>query len=154
MLRTVGSVILGYIVMAAFVFLSFSLVYVAMGPDRAYQPGTYEVSGLWVVVSFVLSFIAAVLGGWVCVLVARTQLGPQILAAAILVFGLVLAVMELGSAPADLPTVRDASVGVMEAMRDSQSPTWINFVTPFVAVVGILVGASLVGKKPEPPLEV
>ena len=154
MLRTVGSVILGYIVMAAFVFLSFSLLYIAMGPDRAYQPGTYDVSGLWVVVSFVLSFIAAVLGGWVCVLVARTQLGPQILAAAILVFGLVLAVMELGSAPADLPTVRDASVGVMEAMRDSQNPTWINFVTPFVAVVGILVGASFVGKRPEPPLEI
>ena len=154
MLRTVGSVILGYIVMAAFVFLSFSLLFVAMGPDRAYQPGTYEVSGLWVVVSFVLSFIAAVLGGWVCVLVARTQLGPQILAAAILVFGLVLAVMELGSVPADLPTVRDASVGVMEAMRDSQNPTWINFVTPFVAVVGILAGARLVGRKPDPVLEI
>ena len=154
MLRTVGSVILGYIVMAAFVFLSFSLLFVAMGPDRAYQPGTYEVSGLWVVVSFVLSFIAAVLGGWVCVLVARTQLGPQILAAAILVFGLVLAVMELGSTPADLPTVRDASVGVMEAMRDSQNPTWINFVTPFVAVVGILAGARLVGRKPDPVLEI
>ena len=154
MLRTVGSVILGYIVMAAFVFLSFSLLYIAMGPDRAYQPGTYVVSGLWVVVSFVLSFIAAVLGGWVCVLVARTQLGPQILAAAILVFGLVLAVMELSSAPADLPTVRDASVGVMEAMRDSQNPTWINFVTPFVAVVGILAGARLVGRKPDPVLEI
>ena len=154
MLRTVGSVILGYIVMAAFVFLSFSLLYVAMGPDRAYQPGTYEVSGLWVVVSFVLSFIAAVLGGWVCVLVARTQLGPQILAAAILVFGLVLAVMELGSAPADLPTVRDASVGVMEAMRNSRNPTWINFVTPLVAVVGILAGARLVGQKPDPDLEI
>ncbi len=154
MLRTVGSVILGYIVMAAFVFLSFSLLFVAMGPDRAYQPGTYEVSGLWVVVSFVLSFIAAVLGGWVCVLVARTQLGPQILAAAILVFGLVLAVMELGSAPADLPTVRDASVGVMEAMRNSRNPTWINFVTPLVAVVGILAGARLVGQKPDPDLEI
>ncbi len=154
MLRTGGGVILGYIVIAAFVFLSFSLVYVAMGPDRAYQPGTYEVSGLWVVVSFVLSFIAAVLGGWVCVLVARTQLGPQILAAAILVLGLVLAVMELGSTPADLPTVRDASVGVMEAMRDSRNPTWINFVTPFVAVVGILAGARLVGRKPDPVLEI
>lgn len=154
MLRTVGSVILGYIVIAAFVFLSFSLLFVAMGPDRAYQPGTYEVSALWVVVSIVLSFIAAVLGGWVCVLVARTQLGPQILAAAILVFGLVLAVMQLGSAPADLPTVRDASVGVMEAMRNSRNPTWINFVTPFVAVVGILAGARLVGRKPDPVLEI
>lgn len=154
MLRTVGSVILGYIVMAAFVFLSFSLLFVAMGPDRAYQPGTYEVSALWVVVSIVLSFIAAVLGGWVCVLVARTQLGPQILAAAILVFGLVLAVMQLGSAPADLPTVRDASVGVMEAMRNSRNPTWINFVTPLVAVVGILAGARLVGRKPDPVLEI
>jgi hypothetical protein len=154
MLRTVGSVILGYIVIAAFVLLSFSLVYVAMGPDRAYQPGTYEVSALWVVVSIVLSFIAAVLGGWACVLVARTQLGPQILAAAILVFGLVLAVMQLGSAPADLPTVRDASVGVMEAMRNSRNPTWINFVTPLVAVVGILAGARLVGRKPDPVLEI
>ena len=154
MLRTVGSVILGYIVIAAFVFLSFSLLFVAIGPDRAYQPGTYEVSALWVVVSIVLSFIAAVLGGWVCVLVARTQLGPQILAAAILVFGLVLAVMQLGSAPADLPTVRDASVGVMEAMRNSRNPTWINFVTPLVAVVGILAGARLVGRKPDPVLEI
>jgi len=155
MWRVAGSVVLGYIAMAAFVFLSFSLVYVALGPDRAYQPGTFEVSGLWVVVSFVLGFIGAVLGGWVCVLVARTQTGPQILAAAILVFGLVLALMEPSSAPADVPAVRDASVGVMDAMRYSRNPAWINFANPFVAVIGILLGASLVGrKKPEPVLEI
>jgi hypothetical protein len=154
MLRTVGGVILGYIAMAAVVFVSFTLIYLLIGPDRAYQPGSFEVSGLWVVISFVLGFVAALLGGWVCVLIARNQLGPQILAGAILVFGLMLAFMEPG-APADVPAVRDASVGVMDAMRHSQNPAWINFANPFVAVVGILLGANLFGKKePEPVLEI
>ncbi len=62
MARTIGSVILGYLVMVIVVFATFSLAYQAMGVDRAYQPGTYDVSGLWIAVSIVLGILAAILG--------------------------------------------------------------------------------------------
>ena len=148
MWRTVGSVIVGYIVMALFIFMSFSLVYMAMGADRAYQPGTYEVSGLWVVASIVLGFGGAVLGGWVCLLVAKSRQGPHALAAVVLVLGLVTAFMYLGGPDADAPTVRDTAVGVLDAMQYSRTPNWINFLNPVIGVIGVLVGGRLGSAKP------
>ncbi len=143
MWRTAGSVVVGYIAMALFIFLSFSLVYVAMGADRAYQPGTYEVSGLWMAVSLVLGLLGAVLGGWICLLIAKSLRGPQILAAVVFVLGLVTAFMYLGGPDADAPTVRDTAVGIFDAMQYSRTPNWINFANIVVGVVGVLLGAKL-----------
>ena len=63
MWRAILSVIAGYLAMFLFVFVSFSAAYLTMGTEGAFQPGSYEVSGLWLAVSFVLSLGAAVGGG-------------------------------------------------------------------------------------------
>ena len=57
MLRTILGVILGYVAMAVLIFLTFTLAYLTMGSEGAFQPGTYEVTALWLVVSFVLSLV-------------------------------------------------------------------------------------------------
>lgn len=59
MWRSVVSVVVGYVVLSLVIFATFSAAYLAMGADAAFHPGSYVVSTLWLVVSFVLGFLAA-----------------------------------------------------------------------------------------------
>jgi len=147
MARTIGSVILGYLVMFIVVFATFSLAYQAMGVDRAYQPGTYEVSGLWITVSIVLGIVAAILGGFACARVAHSPAGPKALAAVVLILGLGMAIAAVtGVGAEDRETVRPAEVSNMEAMQNSKSPIWIQFLNPLIGAAGVLYGAGLARK--------
>lgn len=147
MARTIGSVILGYLVMVIVVFATFSLAYQAMGVDRAYQPGTYDVSGLWIAVSIVLGILAAILGGFACQRVAHSPVAPKALAAFVLILGLGLAIAAAaGMGADDRETVRPAEVTNMEAMQNSQTPIWIQFLNPLIGAAGVLYGAGLARK--------
>ncbi len=145
--RAIGSVILGYLVMFAVVFVTFSLAYMAMGVDGAFRPGTYEVSGIWIVTSIVLGFVAAVLGGLVCGAIARSATPPKVLAAVVLVLGLILAVPVLTRSGEAETKPRSAEVGTMEAMQEAVQPVWIALLNPVLGAVGVLVGAGL--RKPQ-----
>ena len=63
MLRTIGAVIAGYVVVFILVFTMFTVAFLALGTNATYQPGTYDVSMLWIVISTILGFVAAVGGG-------------------------------------------------------------------------------------------
>jgi hypothetical protein len=47
MLKYIAAVIVSYLVMAIFLFAVFTAAYLALGPERVFQPGTYAVSTLW-----------------------------------------------------------------------------------------------------------
>lgn len=144
MLRIVASVVVGYIVLFLCVFALLSGAYLALGADGAFQPGSYQVSTTWILISFVLSFAAAVVGGLVSRGIARSQTGPRALAGLVLVLGLVMAVSVAMSPPP--PAVRDASLPNMEAMMKAQTPFWVAVLNPLVGVAGVLLGGRL--KKP------
>lgn len=154
MARTIGSVILGYLVMAIVVFATFSLAYQAMGVDRVYQPGTYMVSGLWIAVSIVLGIVAAILGGFVCARVAHSPAAPKALAGVVLILGLGMAIVAATGADAeDREEIRPAEVSNMEAMQNSQTPPWVQFLNPLIGAVGILYGAGLARKSKQGGVE-
>ncbi|MEQ8770788.1 MAG: hypothetical protein RIB60_09810 [Phycisphaerales bacterium] len=141
MVRAVLGVIGGYLSVAMIVFTSFSLAFFAMGPDRAYQPGSYEVSTTWLAVSIVLTIIAALLGGWICALIAKPgSKAPLVLAGVVLVLGLVSAAFGMQM---DDPGLRAEDVGVLEAMQESRQPVWLLFLNPVIGAVGVLLGAKL-----------
>lgn len=62
MVRNILGVVLGYVAMFAFVFISFTVLYLILGADGSFESGTYEVSIVWVIISFILGLAAAVLG--------------------------------------------------------------------------------------------
>jgi len=140
MARAIGSVVLGYVVMAVAVFATFSIAYLVLGPDGSFKPGTYQVSGLWLVVSIVLSFAAAVVGGCVCAAVARTPTPPKVLAGIVLVLGLVLAIPAMMRESGE-PVPRPESVGNVEAMQNAEQPLWITLLNPLIGAAGVMVGA-------------
>jgi hypothetical protein len=140
MLRSAGGVVLGYLAMAIFVFVAFSLAYAGMGANKAFGPDTYDVTGLWSVTSIVVNFVAALLGGLVCALVARGGKAPLVLAGIVLVLGIVMALPTVMNPPADLG-VRPAEVSLMEAMQKAQQPAWLSLLAPVLGAVGVVLGA-------------
>lgn len=145
MLRSILSVIAGYVVMALAVIVIFSVAFIAIGPDRAYQPGTYLVSGLWLGIWAVGSIIAALIGGFVCAKIDKPAgKGPIALAAVVLILGTLSAIFT-GARPD--PGPRPAEVSTFEAASKSVQPIWTNWANIPIGIAGVLAGASLGRKK-------
>ena len=142
--RHIGGILLGYVAMAAFVFLSFSAFFLTVGPDVAFLPGKYDVSIVWIVVSFVLSAIAAVLGGVVCRKVAGCGKTVAVFAGVVFALGVMDAIPALTAVPTE-STPREGAVSNMEAMMKARTPGWIALCNPFVGAIGALIGGKLAG---------
>ena len=94
-MKTFGGVVLGYLMMFAFVFLSLSVAYRIMGGDLAFQPGVYDVTNLWIITSFMLGLAGAILGGYMCEAIARDERAPKLLAVLVLLRGCAFAIRRL-----------------------------------------------------------
>ena len=140
-MRTIASVLLGYVAMAAVVFGGLTLAYLALGPGRAFRPGSYDVSALWIVLSIAIGFGAAVLGGWIARRVGRNDTAPRALAGVVLVLGLLLALPAL-LGTAEPQGVRPDDLASMDAMRQARTPLWIMLLNPVIGAVGVLLGGS------------
>lgn len=141
MARKIIGAIAGYITMFVFVFLSFTILFLILGPDGAFQSGSYQVSTTWLILSFVLGLIAAILGGLVCVLIAKDRKMALWLAGIVLVLGFILAIPAIGEA--ELNTVREGNVDNMEAMQNAKQPIIALILNPIIGAVGVLAGSRL-----------
>ena len=142
MLRIIAGVVAGYTAMALVVFLSLTAAYLAMGADRAFQPGVYDVTALWLVVMFLVSLIAAVIGGKVCALLGKSRKAVLALAGLVLVLGLLSAIPALKPPPGE-PPARTGEVPNLEAMMKARQPAWVALLLPVIGVVGVLFGGRV-----------
>ena len=147
MIRIIGGVVAGYVVMAFLVFVTFTLVYMAIGPDMAFRAGVYEVSMLWIIISIVVGLAAAVAGGWVSRRVARTETGPRALAVIVVLLGLAIAVPAMNDETDG--EVREAAVDPFEAMQVARTPLWLMFLNPLIGAAGVLIGGNMAGARRE-----
>lgn len=132
--------IVGYVATFIFMFAACTAAYVAMGTDNAFSPGTYKVSMLWIAVSLVLGFIAAVFGGYVAALIGKgstavTALVLIVLIMSILMMGMMMAAPDAGPRAADVPN--------MEAFAKAQTPLWAVILSVILSVAGVLTGGKL-----------
>jgi hypothetical protein len=144
MLRGVLGVIAGYVVMFVLIMITFTIAYLLMGTGGAFKEGTYDVTGLWILASIVLSALAAVGGGFACAAISRSAKAPLVLAAIVLVLGIAMAVPSLSPDEGE-EMVRTGDVGNMEAMQNAQQPGWLALATPFIGAAGILLGTRFKG---------
>jgi len=140
--RIIGAVVVGYVVMALLVFGTFTLAYLAMGADGAFKLSSYDATPLWLAVSFVLGLFAAVVGGFICAVIAKGTKAPTILAGAVLVLGVLMAIPVLTTRIANPPKVRSSEVGNFDAMKNAEQPAWVALLNPFLGAAGTLLGAS------------
>ena len=143
MWRNIGAVILGYVVMFAGVLVTFSIAFLMMGTTGAFEEGSYDVTVLWLIISFALGLIAAVAGGFACAAVAKGSRAPLALAGLVLVLGLLMALPVLTASDDGQPDPREADVSTYDAMQQAKQPPWVTLANPFVGVVGVLLGSKL-----------
>ena len=136
MLRNILAAIVGYVAMAAVQFALFSLLWLTVGPSRAFEPGSWEVSGGWVLVQVVLGLVGAYIGGQVCAWVAHDAKGATILIGLVIVLGVVNALMapEMAAGP------RPDDVSMMEATAGARQPAWYLWINPLIGAVGVWFG--------------
>ena len=140
--RAILSVVAGYLVMFATIFLSFTGLYLILGQDLSFQPGNYEPSVLWIVASFALGIGAAMLGGYSCARIARAATPPKVLAGLVLVIGVLSAAPALMAETTPAET-RSGEVGNLDAMMKAKQPAWVAVANPFVGLAGVLLGSRL-----------
>ena len=145
-MRTLLAVLAGYLVMSLLVFGVLTGVYLAAGPEFAFQPGRYDVSLGWAVVMIVVGIDAALVGGFVAHRLAPSMRTLQALAAVVVVLGLTMAMASL-NAPEDATTaVRTGAVASMDAMMQARTPTWAAVLNPVLGVIGVFAGGWLSGR--------
>jgi len=147
--RTALAVIVGYMTLVVVVMTSRFAAFMILGVEGAFEPGSYLPSGRWIAISFVLGFVAAVIGGYVCAAVSRDAGGPNLLAASVLVLGLVSASFTLWGLVEGPPPIRPPDVEITEAARNAVQPAWVAFINPFIGVAGILLGCRLLRRRTE-----
>jgi len=145
MARSILAVVAGYATLALLIFVTFTLLYLVLGADRSFEPGSYDASTLWVATSFPLGVAASVAAGYVCGTIARGGRAPQVLAGVVLVLGLLFAIPVLRAT--DAAPARTGDVSNTEAMQWARQPKWVALVNPFIGAAGVLVGAGLRRRK-------
>ncbi|MFG0304900.1 MAG: hypothetical protein ACF8Q5_01660 [Phycisphaerales bacterium JB040] len=144
MLRAILGVILGYVAMFVIVAVGLTIAFLVLGNDRAFQPGTYDITPLWGGVMMGVGVVAAIVGGVACALIARRgSKAPIGLAVFVLIMGVLSAVMAMG---AEDPGPRAEDVQTFEAASRAQQPMWTLIANPVVGVVGVLIGARFTGR--------
>ncbi|HEY5885263.1 MAG TPA: hypothetical protein VIT88_11285 [Pyrinomonadaceae bacterium] len=142
MVRAIAGVVVGYVVMALLIFLTFSVAYLGMGANRAFHPGSFNPSLFWIVISFFLGFVAALVGGYTCATIAKSKRAAQVLAALVFVIGIIVAIPVLTAGDTRV-NVRVGYVPNMEAMQKARTPGWVALMNPLIGAVGVMVGAGL-----------
>ena len=142
MIRVILGVIIGYLVMVVIVFCTFTVSYLLLGADRAFQPGSYEVTGLWLVVSLTLSFLAALVAGKVCRVIGGGWMAVLGLVSLVIVLGGISAVYAILAAAGSAPVSRTGNTSNLQAMMNAKEPISVALALPAIGAVGVLIGAK------------
>jgi hypothetical protein len=168
-LRGIGGVIAGYIVMVIIISVGFLLLWNVLGVAKVFEANSWTVSNTWVFAGMCLGLVAALVGGIVCKLIANSGTAGMVLAGIILVVGLAFAALgsitvptpDTSSTPiavgeddpnavvkAAPPTAAPAAdVSMFDAAQYAEEPPLSKWSNPIIGCLGVLVGSSLVGRK-------
>ncbi len=147
--RAIAGVIVGYIVMVIGVFVTLSIAWLVLKADGAFlEAPSWEPSMTWTVTSLVLGLVVAIIGGFVCVLIAgKGSKAPIALAILIVVMGAISAAMHLAKQNGEELPPRTSEITMFEAMQYTEAPMLSLIGNPIVGAVGALIGARLRGGK-------
>ena len=143
MARSIIAVIVSYILMFVLVFIGFTCLYMLMGADWSFKPGSFHASNRWIAASFALNLVVAIIAGLACAVIAKGGKAPLVLAAVVFGLGLLLAIPSMIAHEANANLVRAGNVSQVDAMQKASEPVWVPFTFPIVGAIGVLVGGKL-----------
>lgn len=142
MLRAIGGIVAGYLVIAILIAIVWIGAFTALGIERAFQPDSYEISGLWIGVSLLVGFGSAIPGGYICAAISQRWVACQTLAVVVVVLGLLLCLPSIQRGSAG-PNVRAGEVPALQAIHLGVAPIWLHLLNPILGAVGVLLGARM-----------
>jgi len=140
----VAAVVAAYMVMVGFVMIAFAIVYWQVGADGTFRQGSYEVNTTWNVLSLVFGLLAAVLGGWTCLAIDKSEWSIRSLIIVIVVLGLLDIAATVKKLQAGTPP-RNDGVDNRTAMRNARKPTWVAAANLLVGVAGVSIARQWLG---------
>jgi len=141
MLKSILGVIVGYIVMAILSFAIYTCAYLGLGVERVFEPESYDVSTIWMVIMIVVAPIIGILGGLVCAAISKSKGACKAFAGIVLALGLIISIMTAMKEHPDTP--RSGDVPNLEAMQKARTPTWLCFLNPVLVAAGVRLGARM-----------
>jgi hypothetical protein len=141
MLRSIVGVIVGYLVMAVVAFTVYTAAYLGLGTDRVFEADTYALSGIWIGLTIVVTFIAGLIGGLTCAAISKSRTTGLVFALIVFVLSLVFAVPHIMKD--HTPVARTGDVSNLEAMQKAQPPAWLCLLNPFLAGAAVLMGTRM-----------
>jgi hypothetical protein len=145
MLKSIAGVVLGYLVMMLVAFAAYTGAYFGLGTDRAFEPGTYALSGLWLGLVIAITFIAGLIGGLTCAAISKSRTTGLVLALIVFFLSLVFELPNIMKA--HTPVARTGHVSNLEVMEKGQPPVWLCILIPFLGGAAVLMGTRM--KSPE-----
>ena len=142
MFKSIVAVIVSYIAMFVLFMAIFVCLYFVLGVEHVFQPDSYEVSMLWIVVTLVIAFLVTMFAGYLCAVISKSWRTCQVFA--LIVF--LLALWQCFSGlrrDSEGPNVRAGDVTYLEAIGHAVTPMWLHFVNPVINGLGILIGARM-----------
>jgi undecaprenyl pyrophosphate phosphatase UppP len=143
--KSIVAVVASYAAMFVFYFAVFTGLYLALGAERVFQPDSYEVSTLWIVLAIVLPFVGAIIGGYLCAAISKSMRTCQVFAFIVFFLGLLACIPAMKRNP-DAPNVRADDVPNLQALQLAVTPMWVHLVTPVISAAGVLLGARRKGR--------
>jgi FtsH-binding integral membrane protein len=141
MIKSILAVIVGYIVMAIVAFAVCTCAYLVLGTDRVFEPDSYNVSTIWIVLMIAVALVGGILGGLTCAAISKSKGACMALAIIVLVVGLLSAILTgMKEHPS---AARSGDVSNLEAMTKAQTPAWLCFVNPVLGAVAVMLGARM-----------
>jgi hypothetical protein len=138
--------ILGVVVSYALLFLLWSALflgaYAVLGPERALQLDSYEVSTLWLVLTGAITFCGAIAGGYLCAFMSRSNRACQVLAFVVFLIAIFLCIKAMRRDTGGLH-VRAGDITKVEAVDLAVIPTWMHLLNPVIGAAGVLLGARM-----------
>ena len=155
MLRIIAGIIVGWIVMAVLVMATFGITMMVLGLENIVQPDSYWTTDTFNIIVLVGGFLAAIVGGMVCKVIARDSKATLALAAIVLIMGTVSAVTNMNKPeppPRPGPPTGSGRPTMQDMMTHGKEPNWFGFATTVLGVAGLVIGSSLVkGRRPSNP---
>jgi hypothetical protein len=137
MLKSIVGVIVGYLAMAIFAFVVFTGAYFGLGVDRVFEPDSYAISTLWIVLMIAIAFIGGLIGGWTCAAISKSHTACVVFAVLVFVAGILVALPKMMGEHSTAP--RSGDVSNFQAMQLAQTPVWLCVLNPALGAVGILL---------------
>src|SRR5262249_30928296 len=136
MARTIVAIIVGYITMLVLVSLMITCAFLLMGTEWSFKPGSFEPSNGWIAMSLVGNLIIAIVGGFVCAIMAKGGKARLVFALVVFALGLAFAIPAVVANRSNTNLERSGKVTLTEAMQKAREPLWLPFSAPVIGAVG------------------